>query len=1020
MQAFGPYAGEQRLDFADLGANRFFLITGPTGSGKTSVLDAMAFALYGETTSGAEKDGGRAGAHMRSQHAPPGLLAEVEFEFAVAADTYRVLRRPAQERPRKRGRGVATEPQSATLWRIEPSPGEPGSTRDVPLASGWGPVTKEVEDILGFRAEQFRQVVMLPQGRFQELLRSDSRAREDILAKLFDTTFYARIEFALKEQAADLNRRYRLLGERRNVIFEQLDVSGPEGLANESVSAANRGADAAVRAAAAADGLAFAQHALHEAQAVADKLAAAQREELALRQLLERGDEIEKQRRRLKAARRAALVNDAAEASRVRGAERAELSLRLLEAQQALHTATDKLDCIAAVRAAQEAREPERELAAVHVRTLRALGPVVSSLAELRERHATATRERRIAAETQTQAEALARAAAAAVDTARARLAEAEQAAASRDALERAAAHARLQAERRDELGRIGIEFGEAERSVSTAARRATEAERAHQTTVEVLHGLEDAWAKGQASVLAAGLRSGVPCPVCGSSEHPAPAPPAHAPSGATVAAARTAREQALAARDAATRDALNAQNTADALAQTVEQLVKTLGEDAAMTVLECEAAAAQAAARLAAAQEAAAAAATLAATLRAAQQTSEAAAARRDHATAAAADAAAAEQALRSTLVERTAGIPADCAEPAALQAALAAAEQHHDACQRAIGDARRAAQLAELAHGAATADVKAAQHALGQATQAAITATQAFAERRAEQGFADEEAWREACCPPGDLLALEAAVDRYDAQAAAARARRDQAAEAAAGLDPPDLQAAQRAAAAAREHADLAAGARAEADARLKALRTALEQVRDIDESSAEVGREYEVLGRVADVTTGNNPLRLNFQRFVLSAFLDRVLEVASRRLLLMSSDRYHLQRTESSRGHGRASGLELVVFDAWTGYSRPVATLSGGETFLAALALALGLADVVQSYSGGIRLDTVFVDEGFGSLDDEALDLAIRALVALQEGGRLVGIISHVAELRERIDARLEVTPGKTGSVAHFVVP
>ena len=137
-------------------------------------------------------------------------------------------------------------------------------------------------------------------------------------------------------------------------------------------------------------------------------------------------------------------------------------------------------------------------------------------------------------------------------------------------------------------------------------------------------------------------------------------------------------------------------------------------------------------------------------------------------------------------------------------------------------------------------------------------------------------------------------------------------------------------------------------------------------------------------------------------------------------MSGDRYELQRTESSRGHGRAAGLELVVFDAWTGYARPVATLSGGETFLAALALALGLADVVQSYSGGIRLDTVFVDEGFGSLDDEALDLAIDALVALQDGGRLVGIISHVAELRERIDARLEIIAGKTGSVARFVVP
>ena len=155
------------------------------------------------------------------------------------------------------------------------------------------------------------------------------------------------------------------------------------------------------------------------------------------------------------------------------------------------------------------------------------------------------------------------------------------------------------------------------------------------------------------------------------------------------------------------------------------------------------------------------------------------------------------------------------------------------------------------------------------------------------------------------------------------------------------------------------------------------------------------------------------------MLGAFLDRVLEVASLRLGVMTEGRYDLQRTESAR-RGRAAGLDLEVADAWTGEARPVSTLSGGETFMAALSLALGLAEVVQEHSGGVRLDTVFIDEGFGSLDEEALELAIDALVTLQEGGRLVGIISHVAELRERVDARLEVTAGKTGSSVAFVVP
>jgi exonuclease SbcC len=183
--------------------------------------------------------------------------------------------------------------------------------------------------------------------------------------------------------------------------------------------------------------------------------------------------------------------------------------------------------------------------------------------------------------------------------------------------------------------------------------------------------------------------------------------------------------------------------------------------------------------------------------------------------------------------------------------------------------------------------------------------------------------------------------------------------------------------------------------------------------------VHERYEVIGRLADVANGDNPRHLSFQRYVLGAFLDDVLVAASQRLHLMTKSRYRLERTERRFGGKAAAGLNLEVYDAWTGVARPVATLSGGETFQAALSLALGLAEVVQAHAGGMYLETVFVDEGFGSLDDEALDLAVSALMGLGEDGRLVGIISHVSELRERIDARLEITAGKTGSRAAFRV-
>jgi exonuclease SbcC len=177
---------------------------------------------------------------------------------------------------------------------------------------------------------------------------------------------------------------------------------------------------------------------------------------------------------------------------------------------------------------------------------------------------------------------------------------------------------------------------------------------------------------------------------------------------------------------------------------------------------------------------------------------------------------------------------------------------------------------------------------------------------------------------------------------------------------------------------------------------------------------------LGDIAKRAGGDNSLRLTFQRFVLAAFLDNVLELASVSLRKMSKGRYYLRRAEESQDKRSAGGLDLVVFDAQTGVERPVSTLSGGESFLASLALALGLAEVVQHYAGGIQLDAIFIDEGFGTLDADALDLAISTLLDLRQGGRMVGVISHVTELRERIHTRLEIKTTRQGSTTHFHLP
>jgi exonuclease SbcC len=205
----------------------------------------------------------------------------------------------------------------------------------------------------------------------------------------------------------------------------------------------------------------------------------------------------------------------------------------------------------------------------------------------------------------------------------------------------------------------------------------------------------------------------------------------------------------------------------------------------------------------------------------------------------------------------------------------------------------------------------------------------------------------------------------------------------------------------------------------AKLAQLDATLARLRDLDAELATLDARHAVIGQIANVANGRNPYNMTFQRYVLGVFLDEVLYAASQRLRIMSRGRFLLRRVREAAGGRSAGGLDLEVEDTYTSTARPVSTLSGGESFLASLALALGLADVVQGYAGGIRLETIFVDEGFGTLDPEALDLAIRALRDLQQGGRLVGIISHVTELKEWIDARLEITRDRRGSSARFVI-
>ena len=294
----------------------------------------------------------------------------------------------------------------------------------------------------------------------------------------------------------------------------------------------------------------------------------------------------------------------------------------------------------------------------------------------------------------------------------------------------------------------------------------------------------------------------------------------------------------------------------------------------------------------------------------------------------------------------------------------------------------------------------------------------TDDFSARLQAAGFADTAAYQAARLSEADAARLDDTIRSNDAALKAAEERLRRATADTATVTRPAIDKFAEAHESAKAALLAASGLVQQILVTVQGTTGFVASLTDLAKLFKDIEDRYAVIKRVSDVANGNNPQRMSFQRYVLATLLEEVLAATTTRLRIMSRGRYEMRRKIEPVNQRAAAGLDLEIFDHYTGMSRAAGTLSGGESFLASLALALGLSDVVQSYAGGIRLDAIFVDEGFGTLDPESLDFAIRALKDLQQAGRLVGIISHVAELKEWIDARLVLSATQSGSEATFV--
>ena len=1068
MSAFGPYAGLVEVDFSKLGRSGLYLVCGDTGAGKTTVFDAISYALFG-VASGAD----RAVRNLRSDFAAADAPTYVELEFEHRAKRYVVRRNPEYERPKKRGEGMTKELAAAELH-----------LPDAPPVTKASEVDKAVVELLGIDRSQFSQIVMIAQGDFRRLLSADTKERAKILRRLFGTGSYLDFQRGLEKRRSELEdraagARKQLDGFARLAVLDEARRGGlpeegvPPTQLLELLAAAcaedealledcEADAEAAAREAGACAqryerarplaearvGLAVAEKRIPEVRArfeeaeaaVASEAARApERERLAarasvLREALPRYAELTAARGRAGEAR--SCEEAAREAARAAQGALEDARARLIDVRERATALADAPSAQAEAEAEVRAAELEVGVARDGMAALAHLARLQARASELQHRDAEAQRGSQAAQD--------------AVGLVEARLAEARRAAeglasAPKDLAELGAAAddaRRRVCEARASLDELGRREAELERAKADHERLADIYEHEREEFARAdddLSRLQLAFLDGQAGVLARGLKDGEPCPVCGSVSHPSPAASLDSvPTQGDVEDARAFRREAEARAQAASTESGRAEERLRLCAAELADAERSVGTrpelQGRLAKLRSEVAAldgdiAQVRVRVASLDEARGKVAELEERLdRAREESRQAADARARSAQELAAATSAAETARASvgecdetTAQVRLRDAESRLARGRAREKALAEQTRELDRLREMgarlepkVSGLERASLEAADAAAAARADAAAASSAEEQLakTLACRDEAQARAEvARVEQGM-------------GQLDCARAAVERALREAAAERDRavtlRDTLAMRVASLedgDTPSVEDARRGLEAARSRQDEANARVAEVSGRLEHNRGVAGQVRRVSQEFEGIADAYGELASLAQTANGRlaGKERISFETYVQARAFDRVLAAANRRLLVMTDGRYELVRHTGARDGGGSAqtGLDLDVRDSFTGKPRSASSLSGGESFKASLALALGLSDVVQAHAGGVELDAMFVDEGFGSLDEESLGLAIHTLTEMTGTDKLVGIISHVEELKESIDRKIVVERGRTGS-------
>ena len=1015
MTAFGPYKDQEEIDFGELLHHRLFVVSGNTGAGKTSIFDAICFALYGDA-SGEDRSDSRM---LRSQFAEDDVHTAVDFVFELKGRVYRVLRQLSH---------VKAGNKSATGERYELY--EQDGAEERPLTDRFivSQIDAKLRELIGLTKDQFSQIVMLPQGEFRKLLTSETEDKEEILRRIFKTGLYKVVADRLGERRKAMHQRltelagmleYHIgqvkgaLADReesmlRRVLHEQEHYNTQqvlEALDQELAHIAEQTAALQERLREESESWRAQTEAYHQAQALHERFELQERKLAEQRELAARQQTMSDLRTQLAAAERAVHLEvyerQDAEATAASTQRRSELE----RAEQAASAAAVSLAQAEEQQRLEESRGPLREQTARELDRLEQLLPAVRGLDAKRQRVAQLAREAQTLAEQETAArrqrdglEAERSAKAAQAKALEARTAELPE------LTERVAA---LREQAR--TVRDYVTLAEREGQEAGAAGQLRQAyEQADRACAE----LENRWLEAQAGWLARHLHDGEACPVCGSAEHP------HKAELTEDAPTREALEARRQERSVAEKRHLEAEAALGAIRAQLEEKAELLrGQGFAVDEARALYAAMVAEGKTLAEQEKALKEAratltplrqeleTLEQRLAEARSGLERLQQQRHERTAAHAT----EQALHE---QELAALPEEMRELTALERRIAETGRERARLEAAWQEAQRRCREASERQVRTAAELEHARQRLAEAEAARERAGQSYAEQLALAGFAGAADYREAKRPEQVRADWQRELEGYEAATRAVAQQVEEMSAALAGRERHDLAALQ---AQLREREQQLDALRSEESLTRQRLErgTALQaEIVEADRRCGAAEREHQLVRDLYDVVRGDNERKLSFERYLQVEFLEQIIAHANQRLARISGGQYYLVRSDRLEKRGRQSGLGFDVYDNYTGQLRDVKTLSGGEKFNASLCLALGMADVIQSYEGGISLETMFIDEGFGSLDEESLTKAIDTLIELQQTGRMIGVISHVQELKQAIPAILEVQKSKEG--------